>query len=105
MFKAKEKTYILIVDANIIIKDFWFKGVFWTYLAKRNFLSHKLVIPSIALEEATAHIEQRAKELLLRISKFGMTDKRVSQYQSLFNRKKLVRNLPQILQSAIKTIY
>lgn len=79
----------MIVDANIVIKDFWFKGEFWTYLAKRNFLSHKLVISSIVLEEVAAHLEQRAEGLLFRISKSGMTDKLVSQYQRLFNRKKV----------------
>lgn len=83
----KERTCILVVDANILIQDFWLEGSVWAYLINRNFLSHKLVVPRIALEEATANIERRAQDLLQRISQFGATARLRSQYQLLFNRR------------------
>ena len=56
---------------------------------KRSFIPHKLVIPRIALDEATANIAIRVYELLDRISKSGVTPKLESQYQRLFDRKRV----------------
>jgi PIN domain len=85
----RERPCILVIDANILIQDFWLEGSSWSYLLKRSFISHKLAIPRIALDEATANIERRANELLDRISKSGVTPKLESQYQHLFNRKRV----------------
>jgi PIN domain len=89
MIATKEETCILIVDANILIQDIWLEGSTWDYLIKRHFLSHKLAIPRVALEEATANIERRAQDLLQRISQSGATARLKSQYQLLFNRKRI----------------
>lgn len=97
MSAFKEKTCILIVDANILVQDFWLEGTAWTYLIKRSFLSHKLIVPRIALEEATANIERRAEDLLKRIAQSGATARLKSQYQLLFNRKRMGKESAQRL--------
>jgi len=62
--KSKKRNHcILVVDANILIQDFWLEGSNWSYLKKRNFLTHVLVVPEIALDEAAAHLERRATDL------------------------------------------
>ncbi|WP_337879411.1 PIN domain-containing protein [Rheinheimera sp.] len=94
MTATKEETCILIVDANILVQDFWLEGFVWGYLVKRNFLSHKLAVPRIALEEAAANIERRARDLLQRMSQAGVTTRLESQYQLLFNRKKVGKESP-----------
>lgn len=80
---------LLVIDANILIQDFWIEGFSWNYLIKRGFLNHILVIPSIALEEAASHLVRRANDLLMRIAERGNTPKLLAQYQRLFNRKKI----------------
>lgn len=62
------------------------EGEYWQHLLKRNFLSHRLAIPSIALEEAANHIERRAADLLRRILEKGYTPRLEGQYKSLFGR-------------------
>jgi hypothetical protein len=91
---TKEETCILILDANILVQDFWFEGFAWNYLVKRRFLSHKLAVPRIALEEAAANIERRAQDLLQRMSQAGVTTRLKSQYQLLFNRKRVGKESP-----------
>jgi hypothetical protein len=85
---------ILVLDANILVKDFWLEGHSWSYLRKRAFLSHRLVIPSIALDEAVSNIERRAIDLLLRISQNGFTDRLKDQYQRLFKRTRRTKETP-----------
>lgn len=60
-------------------------------MLKRNFLSHRLAIPSIALEEAASHLERRAIGLLERISESGYTPRLEAQYQRLFFKEKRTR--------------
>ncbi len=87
--KSKKKKHcILVVDANILIQDFWLEGSSWSYLKKRNFLTHVLVVPEIALDEAAAHMERRAADLLNRIAESGFTSRLEAQYQRLFCRKR-----------------
>jgi hypothetical protein len=83
----KKKPCILVVDANILIHDFWLEGSSWGYLKKRNFLTHVLVVPEIALDEAVAHLERRAADLLNRIAESGFTSRLEAQYLRLFCRK------------------
>lgn len=93
---------ILVVDANILIQDFWFEGSSWSYLKKRNFLGHMLVVPEIALDEATAHIERRADELLNRIAESGFTPRLEAQYQKLFQRKRRTKETAAALAQRYK---
>ncbi len=101
--KRKVQHCVLVVDANILIQDFWFEGSSWSYLRKRNFLSHKLAIPQIALDEAASHIELRAIDLLERISQKGFTTKLKDQYQRLFCRKRRTKEKPTELAQRYKT--
>ena len=94
MAVTEEETCILIIDANILVQDFWLEGFSWGYLVKRNFLSHKLAVPRIALEEAAANIERRAQDLLQRMSQAGVMARLKSQYQLLFNRKRVGKESP-----------
>ena len=94
---TKIRHCILVVDANILIQDFWLEGSSWSYLLKRNFLSHKPAIPRIAFEEAASHIERRAADLIERISHSGFTERLSGQYERLFRRKRLTKETPAAL--------
>lgn len=89
MNARKEARFAIVVDANILAQDFWLVGKSWNHLVKRNFLSHKLIVPRIAIEEAAADIERRAEDLQRRIAKSGATMRLQVQYQFLFNRKRI----------------
>lgn len=86
--RHKEQHCILVIDANILIQDLWLEGVSWNHLKKHRFLMHTLVVPEVVLDEAAAHIERRADDLLRRIEVNGYTARLKAQYQILFNRKK-----------------
>lgn len=94
---SRKRHCILIVDANILIQDFWLEGSAWAYLRQRNFLGHTLVVPEIALEEAAAHIERRASDLAARISDSGFTSRLKTQHQKLFRRKRRSKETPEFL--------
>lgn len=88
--KSKAKlngTCMLVVDANVLVRDFWWKGPAPSYLLERLFLMHALVIPEIALAEAANNIERRAEALLARIDESTLTPRLLGQYQSLFNKE------------------
>jgi hypothetical protein len=99
---SKNRHCILVVDANILIQDFWLEGSSWGFLLKREFLSHKLVIPRIALDEAASHIERRAADLLQRISQNGFTGRLEAQYQRLFSRVRRTKETPVALAKRCK---
>jgi hypothetical protein len=98
----KQRHCLLVVDANILIQDFWLEGSNWNHLRKHMFLMHTLVVPEIALDEAAANIERRADDLLRRINVGGYTDRLKAQYQSLFNRKQRTKEKASDLRERYK---
>lgn len=100
--RNRERNCILVMDANILIQDFWLSGSGWQYLLKRNFLLHKIAIPNIVLEEAAANLERRAEDLLQRIETAGHTARLRAQHQRLFNRKSIGRESPAELAARYK---
>lgn len=56
--------FFLVIDANILIKDFWLKSQEFKFLSDHSFLDHKPVIPYVAFLEAKNHLRQRANNLL-----------------------------------------
>lgn len=87
--KLYEDYYLLVLDANILIKDFWLKGQSFNYLKDRDFLLHKLTIPQISLDEAMGAIIRRATDLLLRLEEQPKSFRLLEQYQKLFNKSKI----------------
>lgn len=80
------ETCVLVLDANILIKDFWWEGRSPQHLINRLFLLHTIVVPELALLEASTEIARRASDLLVRIDKSGLTPRLLSQYQRLFRK-------------------
>lgn len=84
--RESRETCVLVVDANILIKDFWWEGPSAKHLISRLFLLHTIVVPELALLEASAAIERRALDLLQRIMDSGSTPRLLAQYQRLFGK-------------------
>lgn len=64
---SRELHCLLVVDANILIRDFWWEGGDFRYLLAHLMLGHRLIIPEIALLEARAHLVRRAEDILTRL--------------------------------------
>lgn len=84
--REARETCVLVVDANILVKDFWWEGPSAQHLVRRLFLMHTIVVPELALLEASAEIGRRASELLARIEVSGLTPRLLAQYQRLFKK-------------------
>jgi hypothetical protein len=84
--RESRETCVLVVDANILVKDFWWDGPSSQHLISRLFLMHTVVVPELALLEASAEIERRASDLLERIKAAGSTPRLLAQYQRLFRK-------------------
>lgn len=63
-FMTKETICYVVIDANILIKDFWFKSESFSYLRTHFFLEHRPIVPEVAFLEAQNHLKKRAEELL-----------------------------------------
>lgn len=90
--ESKDKC-MLVLDANILIRDFWWKSSIVQYLQQWLFLDHTLVIPEIAILEASACIKRRATDLLNRMKR-GFSERLAEQYKRLFNRKSITKETP-----------
>lgn len=84
---SKDKpSCLLVLDANILIKDFWWKSETFNYLQDRMFLLHALVIPKISLEESKEHLIRRAQDLKVRMDEKPESERLLGQYRNLYNR-------------------
>jgi hypothetical protein len=54
----------MVLDANVLIRDFWMTGSSFSYLLTHQFLQHRPAIPEVALLEARNQLKQRAEALL-----------------------------------------
>lgn len=93
----KSDELLLILDANISIKDFWLKAYSFNYLCDRNFLIHTVIVPEISLKESKATIVRRATDLLERIASDPDSPRLLEQYQKLFNKKRITEETPEQL--------
>ena len=59
-----KSSYYIVLDANILISDFWMSGPSFSYLQTHLFLGHRPVIPEVAYLEARNQLKQRAETLL-----------------------------------------
>ena len=60
----KRTDLYVVLDANILIQDFWLKGKGFSYLMLNQFLEHRPVIPEVAYLEVRNHLKNRAETLL-----------------------------------------
>lgn len=85
-------SYYVVLDANIIIRDFWMTGPSFTYLLTHLFLEHRPAIPEVALLEARNQLKQRAEALLANRATAGEgSHGNTQRLLRLFNYKKLPR--------------
>ncbi|HEX7242590.1 MAG TPA: PIN domain-containing protein [Longimicrobiaceae bacterium] len=68
---ARNSSYYVVFDANILISDFWMSGPGFSYLLTHQFLGHRPVIPEVAFLEARNQLKQRAESLLSKRSADG----------------------------------
>lgn len=61
---AERTTYVAVLDANVLIRDFWLQGDGFEYLDTHHFLGHRPAIPQVALDEVRSHLRKRAEHLL-----------------------------------------
>lgn len=95
--KADRSVCVLVIDANVLIRDFWWEGSGPQHLLKRLFLMHTLVVPELALREAAMHLEARATDLLGRLDQSPHNDRLLGQYQRLFRKRERDAESPQAL--------
>jgi len=61
---ADDIALYVVLDANILIGDFWMSGPSFEYLLIHQFLNHHPIIPKVAYLEARFHLQERAETLL-----------------------------------------
>jgi hypothetical protein len=86
--------FYLVLDANILIRDFWMTGQGFSYLKNHQFLSHHPIIPEVAFLEAKNILITRAQLLLdMRRSKNqGTSSGNTQKLLRLFNLKRTPSN-------------
>jgi hypothetical protein len=60
---ARRTEYYAVLDANILIRDFWLEGN-GLILDTHRFLGHRPAIPQVALDESRERLRDRAESLL-----------------------------------------
>ncbi|WP_230659336.1 PIN domain-containing protein [Psychrobacter sp. I-STPA10] len=98
----RESRCLLVLDANILIKDFWWKSETLEYLQNRMFLFHSIAIPKLSLDEATAHLIRRAENLKERMDENSSSERLIGQYQQLYNKSSKDAETPQELGKRYK---
>lgn len=88
---------LLVLDANILIRDFWWKSSAFKYLQDRIFLSHAIVIPKISVEESKAHLIRRSQDLAVRMREKPDSDRLIEQYKNLHNTSTYNNESPKVL--------
>ena len=61
---ARDTQYYVVIDANILISDFWLNSQSMAYLRTHSFLQHTPIIPEVVFKEVRNNIRNRAEELL-----------------------------------------
>lgn len=61
---ADNTSLYIVLDANILIRDFWMSGSGFSYLLTHQFLDHRPIIPEVAYLEARNNLKRRAETLL-----------------------------------------
>jgi predicted nucleic acid-binding protein len=61
---ARDTQIYVVLDANILISDFWLNSQSMTYLKTHSFLQHIPIIPEVVFKEVRNHLKNRAEELL-----------------------------------------
>ena len=83
----------IVLDANILIRDFWMSGPSFSYLLTHQFLGHHPIIPEVAYLEARSHLQRRAETLLSKRSLGGEgSQSNTLKLIRLFNYKKVSEN-------------
>lgn len=83
----------VVLDANILIRDFWMSGPGFSYLLTHLFLDHRPIIPEVAYLEARNNLKRRAEALLSNRSSEGAGSQgNTSKLLRLFNYKKVPPN-------------
>lgn len=78
---------LLVLDANILIADFWWCGRDFNYLLTHVTLGHRLAIPRIALLEARANIERSANEVLAALPRKKGSSKLTDKIRRVFGKR------------------
>ena len=90
---ATEISLYIVLDANILINDFWMTGPSFSYLLAHHFLGHRPMVPEVAFQEARNHLRERAKTLLSnRVENVDGSQGNTLRLMRLFNYKKIPKN-------------
>lgn len=98
----KEIKYYIVLDANIIIKDYWLEGQGFSYLLLHKFLNHYPVISEVVFQEIRNNLKNNVQELISKTTTAGKRSTRnLTRLMSLFNYKvfshKLSWNVDELL--------
>ena len=74
---------LIVLDSNIIIRDFWMKGQSFEYLRTHMFIGHTLVIPEIVVEEVVNHFSKRADEVIEKV-RIDETPKSLAKFHRIY---------------------
>ncbi len=83
---ARGNQYIVVFDANVLIRDFWWEGAEFQRLQKNFFLAHQVVVPEVALQEARAHLVRRVTDVLTKLRAKPDNQRALATLQSVFPR-------------------
>lgn len=83
---TKSNDALIVLDANLLIKDFWWGSFEYQAILNWQFLGHTPILTEITLSEASNALRKRADELLLTIESTP-NDRNLDKYNRLFNRK------------------
>ena len=83
----------VVLDANILIRDFWMSGPSFSYLTTHGFLGHRPVIPEVAYLEVQAKLRERAELLLSNRSDGEGSHGNTMRLLRLFNYKRMSKRL------------
>ena len=90
---ADNTSLYIVLDANILIRDFWMTGHGFSYLQTRQFLGHRPIIPEVAYLEARGNLKRRAETLLSNRSSDGEGSQgNTHKLLRLFNYKRIPLN-------------
>ena len=86
IYTTKNST-LIVIDANVLIKDFWWVSLEYQEIMNWQFLGHTPILTEVTLGEAINALRNRADQLLLAISN-NPNQRNLDKYNRLFNRKK-----------------
>jgi PIN domain-containing protein len=93
----------VVLDANILIRDFWMSGRSFSYLLMHQFLDHRPIIPEVAYLEARSNLKRRAETLLSNRSSNGDGSQgNTHKLLRLFNYKRVPSNAKWHIDTLLK---